>query len=84
MFLGVEVGINSKKIYAWTKTVCKIQNILAMSKGGFLLQGGRITLINVVLTNIPIYPFLFYRAPKVIIKNIIKIQRYFLQGEKKR
>lgn len=84
MFLGVEVGINPRKTTAWMKTVSKIHNRLALWKWGLLSQGGRKTLINVVLTNIPIYLFSFYRAPKAIIQKIIIIQRFFLsEGEEK-
>ncbi|KAI5414481.1 hypothetical protein KIW84_040109 [Lathyrus oleraceus] len=41
---------------------------------------GRVTLFNFVLNSIPIYSFSFYKAPKCVIQDIIKIQRDFLRG----
>lgn len=40
----------------------------------------KIIMINVVLSNILIYQFSFYQAPKSIVKEKIKIQREFLWG----
>lgn len=77
-FLGVDVGINPRKISTWRETVSKIHSSLSSWKRKFLSQGGRITMINVGLTNILIYLFSFYRAPKAIIQEIIKIQHNFL------
>lgn len=36
--------------------------------------------LNFVLSNIPIFFFFFYKATKVILNEITKIQRYFLWG----
>lgn len=40
--------------------------------------GGRVVLINVVLNVILIYTLSFYKAPKKVLKEIIKIQNNFL------
>lgn len=45
-----------------------------------LSVGVRVVLLNVVLSNIAIFYFFFYKASKAIIKDIIKIQRSFLWG----
>lgn len=37
-------------------------------------------LLNLVLNNLAIHFLSFYKAPKSIIKSIIKIQRVFLWG----
>ncbi|KHN05438.1 Putative ribonuclease H protein, partial [Glycine soja] len=42
--------------------------------------GGRVTLINAVLTTIPIYFFSFFRVPSKIIAKLKAIQRRFLWG----
>lgn len=71
------MGVNPRRISSWSSTLDKIRSRMAPRKGKFLSQGGRITLINAVLTKIPIYHFSFYREPKAIIHDIIKIQRNF-------
>lgn len=38
------------------------------------------TLLNFVLNSIPIYIFSFYKAPKCVLQEIIRIQRDFLWG----
>lgn len=38
-------------------------------------------LLNSILSNIPIFLFSFYKAPKVVLKEKIKLQKYFLWGE---
>lgn len=42
--------------------------------------GGRITLINSVLSALPLYFFSFFKAPKKVIKEINRLQRQFLWG----
>jgi hypothetical protein len=42
---------------------------IAVWKGRFLSIGGRITLINSSLTNVPLYLFSLYFAHKLMIKN---------------
>ena len=43
-------------------------------------MAGRITLINVVLTALPLLYFSFFRAPSVVINRLSAIQRQFLWG----
>lgn len=41
---------------------------------------GRITLINSVLNSLPIYFLYIFKAPKKIIRKMVRIQRNFLWG----
>ncbi|CAK8577625.1 unnamed protein product [Lathyrus sativus] len=43
-------------------------------------MAGRITLINSVLTSLPIFWFSFYKAPASVLKSIDKIRSRFLWG----
>ena len=43
-------------------------------------MAGRITLINAVLTALPLFYLLFFRAPIAVINRLIAIQRHFLWG----
>lgn len=58
----------------------KLRKRLSLWQGRHLSMGGRVTLINSVLNSIPLYYLSFYKAPKVVIKSLIKIQRNFLWG----
>lgn len=49
-------------------------------KSRHLSIGGRVTLINSVLSLLPLYLFSFYKAPKNVIDEIVKLQRRFLWG----
>ena len=44
------------------------------------IMGGRVTLIQAVLTSIPIYLFSFFRLPKSVADKFLKLQRSFLWG----
>lgn len=48
--------------------------------------GERVVMLNTTLANIPIFYFSFYKTPKVIIHDIVKLQQTFLQsgGERKK
>ena len=43
-------------------------------------MGGRIILINSVLSALPIYLLSFFRIPKKVVQKIVSIQRNFLWG----
>ncbi|KAH1202965.1 putative ribonuclease H protein [Glycine max] len=45
-----------------------------------LSMAGRITLINVVLTALPLFYMSFFRAPTAIVKRLTAIQRQYLWG----
>ncbi|CAI8608183.1 unnamed protein product [Vicia faba] len=77
-FLGIPVGSNHRTQAVWKSVIIKMKNMLSAWKGRFLSIGGRVTLINAVLNTIPIYFLSFFKIPKVVLKEIIRIQREFL------
>ncbi|KAL8465386.1 hypothetical protein ACS0TY_034766 [Phlomoides rotata] len=79
-YLGLQVGISHWKISAWSNLVARVRRGLAKWKDKNLSFGGKITLIQSVLSAIPNYCLSFYRIPKLIIKELISIQRDFLWG----
>lgn len=81
-FLGLPVGANPRRKGTWNPVLQKFRSRLASWKGRNLSIGGRVTLINSVLSSLPLYFFSFYKAPKVVIREMIKIQRDFLWGVK--
>lgn len=59
----------------------RIDRKLSSWKGKYLSMGGRITLLKVVLTSIPIYLLFGFRCPVSLVKRIEKIQQGFLWND---
>lgn len=64
----------------WSSVDENMRSILSSWKCRFLSVGGRITLINSVLNAILVYYLSFYKILKVVVANMIKLQREFLLG----
>ncbi|GAU48580.1 hypothetical protein TSUD_369510 [Trifolium subterraneum] len=79
-FLGLPVGANPRRLNTWKPVVDSMKQRLSSWSGRHLSIGGRVTLINSVLSSLPLYFFSFFKAPKGVINELIKIQRNFLWG----
>ncbi|GLT32791.1 hypothetical protein SLA2020_074320 [Shorea laevis] len=80
MYLGLPVGgkIRCKKM--WEPVLKKFQAKLAIWKSTTLSFGGRITLLNSVLSAIPIFYMSLFLMPSCVVSELISIQRAFLWG----
>ncbi|CAK8534793.1 unnamed protein product [Lathyrus sativus] len=76
-FLGIPIGANPRRKITWEPLVTKIRNKLSLWRGKHISFGSRLTLINSVLNSIPVFLFSFYCAPKLVLQEIINIQRAF-------
>lgn len=56
----------------------KIEKKLAMWKSNTLSLGGRLILLNSVLTAMPLYLLAMYKASKYVIRKIDKVRSKFL------
>lgn len=72
-YLGVPVGANMKLVKNWNTVVDKFKKKISMWKVRSLSSGGRLTLVNLILNNLPLYYFSMFCAPRKVI-NIILIQ----------
>jgi hypothetical protein len=79
-FLGIPVGANPRRRDTWNPVVEALTKRLNSWNSRHLSFGGRITLINSVLSSLPLYYFSFYRAPCCVIKSLERIQHNFLWG----
>ncbi|PNX97198.1 cysteine-rich receptor-like protein kinase, partial [Trifolium pratense] len=79
-FLGLPVGANPRSLNTWKPVVESMTKRLSGWNGRHLSIGGRVTLINSVLSSLPLYFFSFFKAPKGVIQQLVKIQRNFLWG----
>lgn len=79
-FLGIHIGCNPRRIKIWYLIVDKFKSKLTIWRGIFLSLASRITLINSIMSSLPIFLFYFYKAPISILKDIDKIRKLFLWG----
>jgi hypothetical protein len=79
-FLGIPVGANPRRRATWIPIIESMKKRLSTWNGRILSIGGRVTLINSVLSSLPLYYFSFFKAPSCVIKELVSIQRNFLWG----
>ncbi|CAL0333597.1 unnamed protein product [Lupinus luteus] len=80
-FLGIHVGANPKRLATWSPIIHSFKKKLSFWQQKLISFGGRVTLLNSVLSSLPIYFFSFFKAPVSVIKELVKIQRRFLWGK---
>lgn len=61
--------------------VLKLRRRLLVRHNKYLSVGGRMVLLNYILSSMPIYLFSFCKAHQVVIKEIIILQKVFSWGE---
>ncbi|XP_058760756.1 uncharacterized protein LOC131634106 [Vicia villosa] len=66
LFLGLPVGANHRRKDTWKPVFKKLSRRLATWQGKHVSLGGKVTLLNSVLNNIPIYWLSFFKAPRVV------------------
>ncbi|KAL5551395.1 hypothetical protein UlMin_001571 [Ulmus minor] len=74
--LASEVGC--EKAEFWTPVIEKVSKRLDGWKKAFLSKGGRLTLIQSVLSSIPIYYMSLFKMPRVVAASLEKMMREFL------
>ncbi|GKV45171.1 hypothetical protein SLEP1_g52281 [Rubroshorea leprosula] len=79
-YLGIPIGGNHRKLAMWQPLVDSFKKKLASWKGRHLSFGGRITLINSVLSSLPVFMMSAYQIPKGILYTLDKIRRCFFWG----
>ncbi|GKV36551.1 hypothetical protein SLEP1_g44670 [Rubroshorea leprosula] len=79
-YLGVPIRGNCRNTTVWKPLVETFKKKLSSWKGRFLSLGGRITLLNSVLSNLPVFPMFVHLLPKGLILSLDKIRRNFLWG----
>ncbi|GKU94711.1 hypothetical protein SLEP1_g8164 [Rubroshorea leprosula] len=79
-YLGMPLGANPRRIDTWKPLIETFRRKLSVWKGKFLSLGGRITLINSVLSSLPVFLMSLHLLPKQVIRELDKIRRSFLWG----
>ncbi|KAJ9553924.1 hypothetical protein OSB04_017969 [Centaurea solstitialis] len=81
-YLGLPVGSNMRLKRSWDPILEKFQKKLASWKGNLLSIGGRLTLVNSVLSALPLYYFSLFKTPKGVLNILESTRRRFLWGNK--
>ncbi|GKV44022.1 hypothetical protein SLEP1_g51253 [Rubroshorea leprosula] len=79
-YLGVPIGGNVKSTSMWKPLIENFEKKLSSWKGRLLSFGGRITLLNAVLSSLPVFTMSVHLLPKGLILSLDKIRRNFLWG----
>ncbi|GKV33735.1 hypothetical protein SLEP1_g42199 [Rubroshorea leprosula] len=79
-YLGIPVGANPKRLDTWSPVIDCLRRKLSSWRSDSLSFGGRIILLNAVLSSIPVYFFSTLKAPKKVTNLLSLIQRRFLWG----
>ncbi|GKU94756.1 hypothetical protein SLEP1_g8202 [Rubroshorea leprosula] len=79
-YLGIPLGADPRRIVTWKPLIHSFKRKLSSWKGRYLSFGGRITLINSVLSSLPVFLMSFFLLPKSVIRELDKIRRRFLWG----
>ncbi|KAL3012465.1 hypothetical protein AAZX31_06G000400 [Glycine max] len=80
VYLGIPIGANPRRCHMWNPILEKCERVLNKWTQRHLSFGGRVTLIQSILTSLPIYFFSFFRILKKVVEKLVSIQRRFLWG----
>ncbi|CAL5184247.1 unnamed protein product [Lathyrus oleraceus] len=79
-FMGILVEDSMRKTEMWKYVIDNLRRRFAVWRGKSLSISGIVVLINWVLNAMLIFTLSSYKAPLVIIKEIVKIQSNFIWG----
>ncbi|GKV24205.1 hypothetical protein SLEP1_g33843 [Rubroshorea leprosula] len=74
-YLGVLIGSNPRRMSTWAPVIDIMKRRLSNWKRDSLSFGGRIILLNSVLSSIPVYYLLTLKAPKQVLEAKYKIDK---------
>ncbi|XP_039123614.1 uncharacterized protein LOC120260240 [Dioscorea cayenensis subsp. rotundata] len=77
-YLGIPISGRRPRKQDCESLIAKVRGRLSSWKSSYLSIGGRLTLVNSVLTALPTYWMSLYRLPMWVIKAIDRIRRDFL------
>lgn len=79
-YLGLPLTLKSPTRNLFMPLIEKFEKKLSGWKGKLISKGGRLQLVQSVLSAIPVYHMMCFRLPQWIIQRIDKIRRMFLWG----
>lgn len=79
-YLGLKVGGRINGIEGWSEVVERFKGRLRGWNAQSLSMGGRVTIINSILTALPLFCMSFLPLPKKVANQLSSLQRNFLWG----
>ena len=84
-YLGIPIHFRKLRNAEWRKVEERFERRLSSWKGKHLSIGGRLTLINSVLSSLPMYMMTFFALPKGVQKKLDYFRsRFYWQGDEKK
>ena len=84
-YLGIPIHFRKLRNAEWRKVEERFERRLSSWKGKHLSIGGRLTLINSVLSSLPMYMMSFFALPKGVQKKLDYFRsRFYWQGDEKK
>lgn len=80
VYLGLLIGGNSRRVDMWQPIVDKFSKMLSIWKQKNMSFGGRLCLINYVLTSLPLCYLFFFKMTKEVWRELVGVQKRFLWG----
>lgn len=80
VYLGLSIGGDSRKYAFWKPVVDRIVSRLSSWNHQFLSFGGRLVLLKVILSSLPVYVLSYFKAPAGIISSIESLFNFFFWG----
>jgi hypothetical protein len=80
IYRGLPVGANPRLSATWRPVIKTTEDRLSSWRNRYVSLGGRVILINSVLSAIPIFYLSFLKFPSCVQLEIVRIQRNFLWG----
>jgi hypothetical protein len=77
-YLSIPIGACPRKMETWKPIIDSYKKKLNNRRKRSLTTCGKVVLINSVLTSLLLYFFSIFKAPKKLLKVLIRLQRYFL------
>jgi len=73
LYLGLPIGGDPRKLQFWYSLVDRIRNQLSGWKCKNLSLGGRLVLLESVMSSVPVYFLSFFKSPSGIISSLDSI-----------
>ena len=77
-YLGLPLHNRKLAVKDWEFLLTKVEHKLQSWKGQLLFIGGRLTLLNSILSVVPLYALSLFRIPTTILHKIDSLRRKFL------
>ncbi|XP_071715131.1 uncharacterized protein [Rutidosis leptorrhynchoides] len=79
-YLGLPIGYKMTKMKDLNPVIENIKNRLSCWKMRSMSYGGRLVLIKSILSNLPLYFLLLFRAPQCVLKLLENVRQEFFWG----